>query len=456
MADFVPSTIIQTPDFLGMAQQRQNQIKKEKLATANFISDYKQTGENYLEGFIPGVQQEWNQVESAMNAVAADDNISTRRALDNAYANYARVAGTAKALTEGYHTNLSAFRADPSSFGLSYSEVDDLSKMYRYSSRTPDGILADSDFVIPKSKEFELKNPVDMAEELISKLDDRIKTEFYNENTGRYNTTAILDEVRWMTNTYVNKDPDNLNMATVWGGLDLGLTGQKKIRNEAEYQFIMSQPEEMLGKMSLRFEDAVVEASKKLIPREGTQLSEQGKEAKSLEGMSGYKLPSLLVYGSKSGLSKDVTAFPIPEDKQIETSKKYDEVKDAQGRSKELKENITEVMVDANGQILVKVQGRFKDKNGKSLPPGVAAVLTGVGGVEVDSMRDVYTTIRPADPSEITRLENSGFKDVISKMKQGNLDLSVNVSDPAGLNASNNSVNSQGVGSLKLPLQAKP
>jgi len=172
--------------------------------------------------------------------------------------------------------------------------------------------------------------------------------------------------------------------------------------------------------------------------------------------MSGYKLPSLLVYGSKSGLSKDVTAFPIPEDKQIETSKKYDEVKDAQGRSKELKENITEVMVDANGQILVKVQGRFKDKNGKSLPPGVAAVLTGVGGVEVDSMRDVYTTIRPAEPSEITRLENSGFKDIINKMKQGNLDLSVNVSDPAGLNASNNSVNSQGVGPLNLPLQAKP
>ena len=71
-------------------------MKKQKAATYNYINDYKQTGENYLEGFIPAVQSQWNQVEQAMNAVASDDNISSRRALDNAYANYAQVAGKAK------------------------------------------------------------------------------------------------------------------------------------------------------------------------------------------------------------------------------------------------------------------------------------------------------------------------------------------------------------------------
>ena len=113
MEEFVPSTVIQTPDFLGLAQQRQDQMKKEKAATYNYIKDYKQTGENYLEGFIPAVQSQWNQVEQAMSGVASDDNVGTRRALDNAYANYSRVAGTAKQLTESYHTNTSAFRSDP-------------------------------------------------------------------------------------------------------------------------------------------------------------------------------------------------------------------------------------------------------------------------------------------------------------------------------------------------------
>ena len=447
MEEFVPSTVIQTPDFLGLAQQRQDQIKKEKAATYNYIKDYKQTGENYLEGFIPAVQSQWNQVEQAMSSVASDDNVGTRRALDNAYANYSRVAGTAKQLTESYHTNTSAFRSDPAGFGVSFDEYDLTSQAYRFTPQTPNSLLAMSDYVLPKRKEFEINDPVTTARQFYSDLGDRIKNEFTNPTTGQINIGAAENAVRDLLDSRMN-DPysENVLKATVWGGIDSGLLGQEKqIRNEQQFQFIVQQPEDKKERFLGRYNEAVVNNFLSLIPRETKPTSEAGKTIESYESVRGYKVPTLLIYGAKKSSASDVTAFPIPESDIIETSNKYDDAKDAQGRAKELKEDIVEVMVDGDGEILVKVQGAFKDKTGKSLPPGVMAIVGNLPGVDADANRDVYTTIRPAKPGEIAKIKsNPGLLSLLERATQGKMPLAVDVVDPLSVSGQNSVPSSSG------------
>ena len=447
MEEFVPSTVIQTPDFLGLAQQRQDQIKKEKAATYNYIKDYKQTGENYLEGFIPAVQSQWNQVEQAMSGVASDDNVGTRRALDNAYANYSRVAGTAKQLTESYHTNTSAFRSDPAGFGVSFDEYDLTSQAYRFTPQTPNSLLAMSDYVLPKRKEFEINDPVTTARQFYSDLGDRIKNEFTNPTTGQINIGAAENAVRDLLDSRMN-DPysENVLKATVWGGIDSGLLGQEKqIRNEQQFQFIVQQPEDKKERFLGRYNEAVVNNFLSLIPRETKPTSEAGKTIESYESVRGYKVPTLLIYGAKKSSASDVTAFPIPESDIIETSNKYDDAKDAQGRAKELKEDIVEVMVDGDGEILVKAQGAFKDKTGKSLPPGVMAIVGNLPGVDADANRDVYTTIRPAKPGEIAKIKsNPGLLSLLERATQGKMPLAVDVVDPLSVSGQNSVPSSSG------------
>jgi len=457
MEEFVPSTVIQTPDFLGLAQQRQDQMKKEKAATYNYIKDYKQTGENYLEGFIPAVQSQWNQVEQAMSGVASDDNVGTRRALDNAYANYSRVAGTAKQLTESYHTNTSAFRSDPAGFGVSFDEYDLTSQAYRFTPQTPNSLLAMSDYVLPKRKEFEINDPVTTARQFYSDLGDRIKNEFTNPTTGQINIGAAENAVRDLLDSRMN-DPysENVLKATVWGGIDSGLLGQEKqIRNEQQFQFIVQQPEDKKERFLGRYNEAVVNNFLSLIPRETKPTSEAGKTIESYESVRGYKVPTLLIYGAKKSSASDVTAFPIPESDIIETSNKYDDAKDAQGRAKELKEDIVEVMVDGDGEILVKVQGAFKDKTGKSLPPGVMAIVGNLPGVDADANRDVYTTIRAAKPGEIAKIKsNPGLLSLLERATQGEMPLAIDVVDPLSVSGQNSVPSSSGNPlNLNLPKQ---
>lgn len=455
MSDFVPSTIIKTPDFLGMAQQRQAQMKKQKAATYNYINEYKQTGENYLEGFIPAVQTQWNQVEQAMRGVAADDNVSTRRALDNAYANYSRVAGKAQFLTENYYTNTSAFRSDPSSFGMSFDEYDQTSQAYRYTPQTANSLLALDEYVVPQRREFEIKAPDVTADRIFSQLQDRIDNEFTNPNTGQVNIAKAVEAAEEVLEMTVNFSPENVEMATVWGGINMGLIGDdNQIRNEQQLQFILGQGDEKKGQMMNRYNDAVVKNFIDRIARIGDVKTQAGKASQEYAGMTGYRLPNIMVYGSRDPLSEDVTAFPIPKDDQLETSMKYDNVTDAQGRAKELREDITEVMVDANGQVLVKVQGNFKDEKGSKLPAQAIAIIGNIPGIE--SNRDVYTTIRPATAAEKTRIKNTpGLRDVYSDLISGRLDISIDEADPLEVD-SQNSVNSQGVGSLRLNLPPKP
>lgn len=464
MAEFVPSTIIQTPDFLGMAQQRQNQIKKEKAATYNYINDYKQTGENYLEGFIPAVQQEWNQVESAMNAVASDDNTSTRRALDNAYANYAKVAGKAKFLTEGYYENTSAYRADPSAYGVSYDEYDQYSRAYRYMPQTSNSLLAMDEYVIPKSMEFQITAPDEMAKTIIGQIQPRLDTDFYDPSTARYDINGILSTARSQLIKTVGYGTDNMEMATVYGGLRS--LGKDKITNSQQYNFIMSQDDDTRES----YINDYVENTMKII---AGQIKQTGDETKGISdsdlGLKTFTTDLDNIYDPDGKVvmmgttqAKGITlpkpldtsfAYPTAEKSLNEIANDkygddYENLKDqekeavekehsaqankptAVGREVRVKEKIVK-FYEKDGSYFVETESAIDDDLSKK----ITAIKAGVGGallIQEDGKK--MTTTRRATDAEVAQvLSNKG----IERAMQGQ---PIDMNDPAGL--LNNSVTS--------------
>jgi hypothetical protein len=301
---------------------------------------------------------------------------------------------------------------------------------------------------------FDIHDPNTTAKQFYNDLGDRIKNEFTNPTTGQVNLAGAESAVRELLDSRMN-DPysDNVLKATVWGGIDAGLLGkEKQIRNEQQFQFIVQQPEDRLSGFQNRYNEAVVKDFLSLIPRETKPTSESGKAIESYKDVRGYKVPTMLIYGSRKPTAKDITAFPIPESDIIETSNKYGSAKDAQGRAKELKEDILEVMIDGNGEVLIKVQGAFKDKKGNTLPPGVMAIVGNLPGVDADANRDVYTTVRPAKPDEIAKLNsNPGIRSLIDSAKKGQLPVASDVANPLGV-SNQNSVPSSSSNPLNLQL----
>lgn len=460
MAEFVPSTIIQTPDFLGMAQQRQAQMKKEKAATYNYIKDYKQTGENYLEGFIPAVQSMWNGVESAMRDVAADDNISTRRALDNAYAQYSQVAGKAKFLTEGYHQNTSAYRSDPSAYGITYDEYDQTANMYRYTPQTPATLLGMDEYVVPKAMEFQITAPNEMAKTIYDQISTRLDTDFYDPETATYDMAGILATARQQLVRTVGYGTENMEMATVYGGLRS--LGKDKITNSQQYNFIMGQDEDT----KIGFAEDYVESVMKILPG---LFKRTGDETKGISdsdlGLKTFVSDPMFIYDPDGKMASVIGAKGLTLPRPMDTSyayptaeksvneiandkygQDYDNLSDKEkaavdkehsaqtnkptaiGREVRVKEKIIK-FYERDGNYFVETESAIDDDLSKK----ITAIKAGVGGallIQEDGKK--MTTTRRATDAEVAQvLSNRG----IERAMQGS---PMNMGDPAGL--LNNSV----------------
>ena len=455
MAKFVPSTVIQTPDFLGLAQQRQDQMKKQKAATYNYINDYKQTGENYLEGFIPAVQSQWNQVEQAMNTVAADDNISTRRALDNAYANYAQVAGKAKFLTDGYYENTSQYRADPSAYGIDYNEYEQYSNVYRYTPQTSNSLLAMEEYVVPKSMEFQITAPNEMANTILDQVKPRIETDFYDPRTGKYDVASIADLGRNLLQKTVGYGTENIEMATVYGGLRS--MGKDKITNSQQYNFIMSQDDNTKSSYQNDYIDNTMSIFVDQLKRLGDQTrgvsdadlniktfttdldsiyDPDGKMIMGVAGAKGLTLPktveTTMEYPTAEKSINDIANDKYGDD--------YDNLKDSEkaavdkehqsqmtsgtvGRTVKVKEKITAVY-EKNGSYFVETESKIDDDLSKK----ITAIKAGVGGaLLIQEDGKVMTTTRRATDKEVADILSNR---AVEMALQG---ASANPNDPAGL-----------------------
>ena len=461
-----PGNIIKTPDFLGLAQARQNQLRKEKIATASYLKDYEQTGDSYLEGLIPGVQSAWNQVQQAMSDVAADDNANTRMALSNANSFYKKTAGQAKYLTDEYRTLENSYRNAPGDYGIVPENANRMLYNYRYGVRaTPGQVMSENALAFEKSVEFDLMNPMDQAKVIYDRTSER-RAEFTKNgvlNMPKY-TEVVQDIV-----TPLLSNPDNFEKAYVYGALKSGATQSRdEIMSQSELDYLRALPDETKAKYAQIWLDDFDGALDPMIRR--TDDSDLTAEERR---MSAFKAPTMMVYGDPRNPVLDgavgVNVKPIettnqyggvgPAPTQADVAQDmYDEpyedlsskeqsivdselkvrIKDHQnkipalGRSIEVAEKIVEAYYK-DGEYYVKTESKIDDSATAKKIKALQALSNGTIVLSEDDEKMV--TIRKAQPHEVADLESAGVDRAIRRGVRSD------VMDPIDLDI--NSVTSQ-------------
>lgn len=255
MADFVPSNIIQTPDFGKMAQNYLQQYRQEEAAKNQFIDSFEKKQGLYLEGDKPAVQEAWNNVQAVMDMVAENDTPEMRRKLREAYGEYGQLAGAAQAVASQYRDQVSAYKADPTKFAITGQEFLNSSEDYRLQRRNASDIFSaiDNPYTIQRSIKYDLMNPYDQAKSLVS--DSRMKLGDFYDDQGQLNKSALRAYAEKRARAQVNALPENVEKAMAWGGIREGYAGQDGvIGTPEELEFIRSQDDETRA----RFVDAYV------------------------------------------------------------------------------------------------------------------------------------------------------------------------------------------------------
>tara|TARA_B100000900_G_scaffold248218_1_gene211239 strand:+ start:777 stop:2201 length:1425 start_codon:yes stop_codon:yes gene_type:complete len=122
--EFVEANVFQVPDLVGAANQQQRQKKQEELRTLGYLDRYQKKNGRYLTAHQPLVQERWNSVVKAMDAVAANDNINTRRALGEAYTGYSKVAGEAQFVAQEYASERKYLSENANKLAMSVADAD--------------------------------------------------------------------------------------------------------------------------------------------------------------------------------------------------------------------------------------------------------------------------------------------------------------------------------------------
>lgn len=255
MADFVPSNIIQTPDFGKMAQNYLQQYRQEEAAKNQFIDSFEKKQGLYLEGDKPAVQEAWNNVQAVMDMVAENDTPEMRRKLREAYGEYGQLAGAAQAVASQYRDQVSAYKADPTKFAITGQEFLNSSEDYRLQRRNASDIFSaiDNPYTIQRSIKYDLMNPYDQAKSLVS--DSRMKLGDFYDDQGQLNKSALRAYAEKRARAQVNALPENVEKAMAWGGIREGYAGQDGVISAPEeLEFIRSQDDETRA----RFVDAYV------------------------------------------------------------------------------------------------------------------------------------------------------------------------------------------------------
>jgi len=122
--EFVEANVFQVPDLVGAANQQQRQKKQDELRTLGYLDRYQKKNGRYLSAHQPLVQERWNSVVKAMDAVAANDNINTRRALGEAYTGYSKVAGEAQFVAQEYAGERKYLSENANKLAMSVADAD--------------------------------------------------------------------------------------------------------------------------------------------------------------------------------------------------------------------------------------------------------------------------------------------------------------------------------------------
>lgn len=285
MADFVPSNIIQTPDFGQLAQGYLQQYRQEEAAKNKYLDTFSKKQGLYLEGDKPAVQEAWNKVQSVIDMVAENDTPETRRKLREAYGEYGQLAGAAQVVANQYRDEVATYKADPSKFSIAGQDFLNSSEEFRLQSRSANDIFStiDNPFTLPRSIKYDLLNPTEQAKKMVS--ESRMKLpDFYNEE-GELNKSALRAYAERRARAQVRALPENLEKAKVWGAINQDyITG---VDSPQDLDFVNNSLDEDL---QLEFiEDYVTELTNSYVDLVPSSL----KKTAAKDGKDGKKLKAL-------------------------------------------------------------------------------------------------------------------------------------------------------------------
>jgi len=218
MSDFVSANIIETPDFAGLAQQRINQKRQDEAATNSYLDKFVEEKNLYLDGDKEAVQTAWNKVQSAMDAVAENDNAESRRNLKNLYADYTQIAGTAQVLAQEHRKQVAAFNADPTKFAMSGTDFFIWDQDFRTEKRELSDMVAalENPNVLPSAAAYKLLNPYDQAR-ILQRETANVATGFYDKKTGNLDIDGLRERITDIATKKLSGSPEALDRAAVWG-----------------------------------------------------------------------------------------------------------------------------------------------------------------------------------------------------------------------------------------------
>ena len=337
MADFVPSNIIQTPNFGELARERINRNRAEETAKNSFIDKFEKANGMYLEGDTPAVQGAWDNVQKTIDMVAENDSPEMRRKLKDVYGEYSRVAGTAQVLADQHRTQVSQYKTDPTKFAMGGSEFFDWDKDYRLQRRSYADMRSslDNPNVLPSSNAYALVNPYDQAKVLMGDTGSVINS-FY-DNYGALDEDGLRARIEDVARKKISGSPEAIERAIIWGATtnnnpESGFAGDGdgKINSLEELKMIENLPEEERQQYYDAYVNALVNDYVGLVPNKAAKDASGKKRLSttsiSLQASGGEEVEFITLPSSLNGITQIGRATDNEIFVTVETKRKTSEL----------------------------------------------------------------------------------------------------------------------------------
>lgn len=412
MADFVPSNIIQTPDFGELARERINRNRAEETAKNSFIDKFEKANGMYLEGDMPAVQGAWDNVQKTIDMVAENDSPEMRRKLKDVYGEYSRVAGTAQVLADQHRTQVSQYKTDPTKFAMGGSEFFDWDKDYRLQRRSYADMVSslDNPNVLPSSNAYALVNPYDQAKVLMGDTGS-VLTSFY-DNYGALDEDGLRARIEDIARKKISGSPEAIERAIIWGATtnnnpESGFAGDGdgRINSLEELDMIKNLPEEERQQYYDAYVNALVNDYVGLVPNKAakdaggkkrlstTSVSLQASGGEEVEFIT---LPSSLNGITQIGRATDNEIFVTVETKQ--KTGKFDENGNAIEETVMIQRPATELEIS-------KIKSKFDSTYDLSGLNPVAQEATAIAESPTAEQPEEQAEVQPENPLDLNIFE---------------------------------------------------
>lgn len=412
MADFVPSNIIQTPDFGELARERINRNRAEETAKNSFIDKFEKANGMYLEGDMPAVQGAWDNVQKTIDMVAENDSPEMRRKLKDVYGEYSRVAGTAQVLADQHRTQVSQYKTDPTKFAMGGSEFFDWDKDYRLQRRSYADMVSslDNPNVLPSSNAYALVNPYDQAKVLMGDTGS-VLTSFY-DNYGALDEDGLRARIEDVARKKISGSPEAIERAIIWGATtnnnpESGFAGDGdgRINSLEELDMIKNLPEEERQQYYDAYVNALVNDYVGLVPNKAAKDAGGKKRLSttsvSLQASGGEEVEFITLPSSLNGITQIGRATDNEIFVTVETKQKTGEL-DENGNA--IEETVM-IQRPATELEISKIKSKFDSTYDLSGLNPVAQEATAIAESPTAEQPEEQAEVQPENPLDLNIFE---------------------------------------------------